>query len=115
MFLLVAVGATFAFAGKLWASALQPRSIVLLPQAPLFPPLPRPHLTAPRIVVPASPSVAAHLGVDLSGRGATSSRATRRSHSGHNSSTVPNAQASGASAVRPAEASGNTASGPAAA
>src|SRR5689334_8436925 len=92
MLLLVAVALTLAFAARLWAATLQPRSIVVLPRPPLFSTPPPPHLTAPRIIVPASPSVAAHLGLTGSGGGHGS---TVGSHSGGSSSTGPKAQTAG--------------------
>src|SRR6185312_1903143 len=76
MLLLVAACATLAFAAKLWAAALRPRStVVLRPAPPLLPTPARPHLTAPRVVVPASPSVAAQLGISAGGRPARGSTA----------------------------------------
>src|SRR3954447_26188566 len=105
MLLLVAVAATLAFAGKLWASALQPRPLVLLPRFPLRPAAPPPHLTAPRIVVPASPSVTAHLGLSVTGGGQATGRAA--AGGGHEkSSSAPSTQAAGAPPVQPATASG---------
>src|SRR3954447_18056767 len=101
MLLLVAVAATLAFAGKLWASALQPRPLVLLPRFPLPPAPPPPHLTAPRIVVPASPSVAAHLGLN---RGGGAPVPAGRG-SGDSSSTTPTVDAAGAPPVQPEAAS----------
>src|SRR3954451_2396063 len=103
MLLLVAVAATFAFAGKLWASALQPRSIVLPPPLPLRPTQPPPHLTAPRIVVPASPSVAAHLGLN----GGPAKGPGPAGRGSGDSSTTPPPQAAGAPPVQPDGASGD--------
>ena len=109
MLLVVAAVATLGFAGKLWASALRPRSIVLLPRTPPLPAPPPTHLTAPRIVVPVSPSVAAHLGLNgSSGRGARSYE-TAGGYSRNSSSTGPNALAAGTGS--PADASGGTAPG----
>src|SRR6185312_9703822 len=94
MFLLVAACATLAFAGKLWAAALRPRSIVVLRPAPPSLPAPaRPHLTAPRVVVPASPSVAAQLGIKSGGGRLTGGSATAGRKVATNTST---AQAAGA-------------------
>src|SRR4051812_8517394 len=106
MLLLLAIAATFAFAGKLWASALQPRSIVLLPPLPLRPTLPPPHLTAPRIVVPASPSVAAQLGLEGGGGGPAKGPVPAGRGSGDSSSPTPTVQAAGAPPVQPGGASG---------
>src|SRR3954469_10538657 len=93
MLLFIALAATLAFAGKLWASALQPRSIALLPPLPLRPAAPRPHLIAPRIVVPVRPSVAAHLGLSANGGGAATSHGAAGGGQGK-SSSAPSAQAS---------------------
>src|SRR5436305_1415597 len=92
MLLFVAVVATLAFAGKLWASALQPRPLVLLPRFPLRPAPPPPHLTAPRIVVPASPSVAAHLGLSVTTGGRATGRPAARGRQ-RKSSSQPRPQA----------------------
>src|SRR3954471_24883705 len=102
MLLFVVVAGTLAFAGKLGGRGLQRRSIVLLPPLPLRPTQPPPHLTAPRIVVPDSPSVAAHLGLNRGG----GVPAPGGRGSGDNSSSTPT-HAAGAPPVQSDGASGD--------
>jgi hypothetical protein len=94
LLLFVAAGTALFFGGELWASSLQPHSVLVLPRSPLLPAPSRPHLRAPRVVVPASPSVAAHFRLNGSGGGP----ATVQPTAGGESSTAPT-QAAGASPV----------------
>src|SRR6476660_9593166 len=106
--LLVAAGTALFFGGELWASALQPDSIVLVRPSPLLPAPARPHLRAPRVVVPASPSVAAQLGINSGGGSLTRASATAGRKVATDAST---AQAAGAAPPQSVGDSGATAQG----
>src|SRR5436190_22208020 len=93
LLLLVAAGAALFFGGELWASSLQPHSILVLPRSPLLPAPARPHLRAPRVVVPASPRVAAHFGLNDSDAGPATGQAPAGAELGDKASTAPTAQA----------------------